>query len=205
MKTFFWHTSVLVLGLLAAPSVACADQPADDEAQMIVEAFDREIAAVKKKAAEYVRAANEKCLTQLQQLQDKHTKAGKLDEAVAVRERIRALKAGNAAPLPDPGNLSLYSSNIGTTYYFEVMGATGGSIYGTDIYSHDSHLATAAVHCGVLKYGEKGVVKVTIMPGKASYESTDKNGVSSRQWGSYPASFKVESIKPTKPELPEKK
>jgi hypothetical protein len=115
------------------------------------------------------------------------------------------LKSGAPAPLPDPGNLSFYVTNIGSTYYFEVMGATGGTIYGTDIYSHDSHLATAAVHCGVLKYGEKGVVKVTIMPGKASYESTEKNGVSSRSRDAYPASYKVESTKPAMSEKAEKK
>jgi hypothetical protein len=78
-------------------------------------------------------------------------------------------------------------------------------VYGTDIYTSDSHLATASVHCGTLKYGEKGVVKVTIMPGRASYEGSERHGVSSSQWTTWGASFKIEPLKPANTEKTENK
>jgi hypothetical protein len=174
-----------------------------DEINLIVEAGDREIAAIKKQAESDVHAANERRLAQLKLLQDKYTKLGALDQAIAVRDKLRALKLGDA-PGSDPGNLVGYSAYIGQVLYFEVMGATGGMIYGTDVYAADSHLATAAVHSGALNYAEKGVVKVTILPGKGSYEASERSGVSSRPWGAGSLSYTVESTKPAKTEKPAK-
>jgi hypothetical protein len=48
-----------------------------------------------------------------------------------------------------------------------------------------------AVHAGVLKDGEAGIVKVTFAPGQSSYAGSDKNGVKSSSWGSYDLSYKV--------------
>lgn len=195
--------SVLLLCGLAIPCKAWSDDRVADEIDLIVEAGDREIAAIKQQAERDIQAVNEKRLAQLEQLQDKYTKLGALDQAIAVRDKLRTLKLGGT-PLGDPGNLVGYSAHIGEVLYFEVMGATGGMIYGTDVYAADSHLATAAVHSGALNYAEKGVVKVTILPGKGSYEASERNGVSSRQWGAGSLSFAVESTKPAKTAKPAK-
>jgi serine/threonine protein kinase/formylglycine-generating enzyme required for sulfatase activity len=93
---------------------------------------------------------------------------------------------------PDPGYLKADASNIGQVWYFEVVGADKGRCWGTDVYTTDSSLTAAAVHSGVLKLGEMGVVKVTIMPGQASYPATTRYGISSASWGSWGVSFKVE-------------
>lgn len=57
--------------------------------------------------------------------------------------------------------------------YFEIDGANTGTIYGTDVYTHDSNLATAAVHAGVLKLHERGIVKVTILPPSGNFKGED--------------------------------
>ena len=75
-------------------------------------------------------------------------------------------------------------------------GNAGGSIYGSDLYTTDSTLATAAVHAGLLRAGETGVIKVTIEAGAGAYNSTARNGVTSNSWGSYHASYKVSRIRP---------
>jgi len=57
--------------------------------------------------------------------------------------------------LPDPGTL-LRFQETGKTLYFEVVGSGQGTVWGSDFYTADSHLATAAVHAGALEQGEQG-------------------------------------------------
>lgn len=93
--------------------------------------------------------------------------------------------------LPDPGNLSSYRGQNGTVLKFEVTGSTAGSVWGAVIYTDDSTLATAAVHAGVLKPGETGIVTVEILPGRDSYASLDANGVLSGTYGSWEGSYRI--------------
>jgi hypothetical protein len=91
--------------------------------------------------------------------------------------------------LPNPGSLSAYSQRFGETFVFSVTGRTSGAIYGTETYTTDSDLATAAVHAGLLKDGEAGVVQVTIVQSPNEFASTTANGITSRAWQSYPAAY----------------
>jgi len=92
------------------------------------------------------------------------------------------LPAQDVKPLPDPGTLENLRGQVGKVFFFEVTGTDTGSVYGTDVYTDDSSLATAAVHAGVIKKGEKGVVRVTILPGRASYAGSGRNGINSLDW-----------------------
>src|SRR4051794_39066853 len=80
----------------------------------------------------------------------------------------------------DPGNLSGLKKNVGQSYYFDVRGSTTGSVWGTDVYTYDSNLATAAVHAGLLRDGQRGVVLVTVLKGEEKYQGTTRNGVTTR-------------------------
>ncbi|MSU44026.1 MAG: hypothetical protein EXS22_08325, partial [Pedosphaera sp.] len=51
--------------------------------------------------------------------------------------------------------------------------------------------AVAVVHAGVLRIGEKGVVKVILMPGQATYNGSVRHGVMSNGYATYAGSFKV--------------
>ena len=92
--------------------------------------------------------------------------------------------------LSDPGQLSAYQSKIGQTFYFRVTGSND-DVWGTDIYTTDSTLAAAAVHAGVLKMGQTGIVKVSIIAGQQFYTGSVRNGVSSGVYGFSAASFRV--------------
>ncbi len=65
---------------------------------------------------------------------------------------------------------------------------TGGSVWGSDIYTTDSSICRAAVHAGVITTSG-GMVTVKSAKGCSSYEGAKKNGISSSKWGSFGSSF----------------
>ncbi len=64
-------------------------------------------------------------------------------------------------------------------------------IWGSDIYTLDSSICTAAVHAGLFTLASGGVVTVEFRPGRLTYGSTVRNGITSRTYGEYPHSFVV--------------
>ena len=96
--------------------------------------------------------------------------------------------------LDDPGNLTGFRGQEGLILYFRVTGSTDGSLWGTDVYTDDSALATVAVHAGVLAAGQTGVVKVTILAGQSSYHGTTRNSVTSYDYPDWYGSYKVEGV-----------
>jgi hypothetical protein len=93
-----------------------------------------------------------------------------------------------ANALPDPGSMAAIQGNIGQTYVFRVTGAPAGSggIFGAGVYTTDSRLAVSAVHAGILKPGQTGNVKVTLMGQVANYPASTQNGITSNAYGPYP-------------------
>jgi hypothetical protein len=128
-----------------------------------------------------------------------------------VRE-LRSQSAAEPEPanvLADPGNLNMYMGQVGAKpLAFRVTGvpqagaAPGGPglapgmivggqafIWGTDVYTLDSSLALAAVHAGVLKPGQTGVVRVRILGPQAAFGASTRNGVTSMAYGVYNGAF----------------
>lgn len=97
-------------------------------------------------------------------------------------------------PIEDPGTLTYYRDQTGDVLYIEVTGDDAGSVWGTDIYTDDSYLATAAVHAGVLAPGETDIVMVTLLPGEDAYEGTTRNDIESMNYGEWSGSYSVEVI-----------
>lgn len=72
-----------------------------------------------------------------------------------------------------------------------------GSVWGTDSYTGDSDICTAAVHAGVLRpsalaaggYGWSGTVRVATMQGCPYYESTSRNGITTSSYGDWGGGF----------------
>ena len=97
------------------------------------------------------------------------------------------------ATLPDPGTLTGYQGpqHVGKTYVFTVTGAGQGSLWGTETYTLDSTLGAAAVHFGILKVGQTGPVKVTILGPLNNFVGTAQNGLTSSNYGNYPGAYKI--------------
>lgn len=81
-------------------------------------------------------------------------------------------------------------------------GDTDGSVWGSNPYTADSSICTAATHAG-LNGPKGGLVRVVPLPGEQSYAASSMNGVSTRAWGAYNRSFTFEVVSgATDPEGP---
>lgn len=90
----------------------------------------------------------------------------------------------------EPGQLREEDRVPGRIVTLRLTGASGGRVWGTDVYTADSDLATAAVHAGVLRPGETGVVQVEFLPGQGRYVGSRRHGVQSIDYGAYSLSFR---------------
>lgn len=90
--------------------------------------------------------------------------------------------------LADPGNMQNYVGEIGKSFAFRVTGA-GSFCYGTDVYTTDSPLASVAVHMGLLRPGETGVVIATVVASPPMFTGSSRNGIQSSSWSQYPAGY----------------
>lgn len=193
-----------LLGFWVLPVGVSAADPLPNDAQALMDAHEKQVEEIQAAVEKQLQALRAKTMEGLQALQDRYTREAKLDEAVAVRDQIRALKRGmdsaNVTVLPSPGRLYEYRELLNQHLYFQLTGEVGGSVWGTDIYTGDSSLAAAAVHAGAVEVGQTAVVKVTMLPGLDGYAGTMRAGVTSSSYGTYPYSFKVERTKiPVRP------
>jgi hypothetical protein len=125
-----------------------------------------------------------------------------IQELVAHFERQKKLSRDELKSLLDQGFLASDApariqdlcGTPGTTYYFRVTGASDGSVWGTDVYTGDSALATAAVHAGAVSAGETAVVRVTVMPPLAQYQGSVRHGVSSHDYGRFGTAYRVDRV-----------
>jgi RNA polymerase sigma-70 factor (ECF subfamily) len=164
--------------------------PAD--ARELIDKYEQQKKPILRETQQKIRRLQLPLIDSLKQLLDRYTRESKLDEAIAVRDWIKHLQMLADNVFPDPGAPANCNPKIGDEFNFRVTGNTNGTVWGTDVYTTDSILAAAAVHAGMLDAGETGIVKVTIIPGQMHYEGSERNGVSSSSYGSFPASYKIE-------------
>jgi hypothetical protein len=153
---------------------------------------EQEVSELQQQGEKEMQGEIQDLLGKLRPLQESYLRAGKLDEALAIRDRVRQIKATLFEVRPDPGYLYVKAEDVGKSVLYEVTGSADGSVYGTDVYTSDSTLASAAVHAGALKVGEKGYVRVFFLSEKPpSFEATTRNGVTSYAWSSPYSAFRV--------------
>jgi hypothetical protein len=66
---------------------------------------------------------------------------------------------------------------------------TINSVWGTDTYTDDSRICSAAIHAGKITQAAGGSVTIEIAPGQASYLGSSRNGVTSSNYGSWSGSY----------------
>jgi hypothetical protein len=90
-----------------------------------------------------------------------------------------------------------YRARVGERFAFVCpAGGTPGSPWGTDTYTDDSSVCSAAVHVGLISAAAGGTVTVELRAGLTAYVSSAHNGVTSRPYGGYAGSFVFPGAKP---------
>jgi hypothetical protein len=180
----------------AERAAAVIREAAERECEAIRARVEQELAAVQQNTTRELAPLVRGLLEQLRELQQRYTREGLLDEALAIRARVRQLRGDLLGVRPDPGTLTEFSAeDAGRTVLFEVLGRADGSAWGTDVYTSDSRLATAAVHVGAVREGERGLVRVVIVDGAdLAYVGSDRNGVASFDYANYPVAYRVERV-----------
>jgi hypothetical protein len=98
----------------------------------------------------------------------------------------------DVTPIAWDTTASGFKGEAGQTYTFQCPEeGTEHTIFGSDIYTQDSSICTAAVHAGLFNLAQGGVVTIEYRPGRSTYGSTVRNGIKSKTWGEYPRSFVV--------------
>lgn len=172
-----------------------AEPTLPSDAVEIADAHDRNVAELEKRTTERIVEAGKRNAAPLERLMKEYCRDAKLDEALAMRNVIQQMTSVIRDVSPDPGRLNIAETDIGKVFYFELTGDLQGSLYGTDIYTSDSRPATAAVHAGLLRVGETGVVKVTVLPGQPQYETSHRHGYTSSSYGQWSLSYKIEKAR----------
>lgn len=64
-------------------------------------------------------------------------------------------------------------------------------VWGSDVYTDDSSICTAAVHAGAITLEEGGEVVIEMRAGETSYRGTTTNGIRTEPWGAWDGSFVI--------------
>lgn len=167
------------------------EEQANDELARIREHAEAQTLEIESKCEQRRQALLQQIVDKLQLLQTNLLRAGDLGKSTAILVQIQALRSRARNILPDPGYL-LDFEHVGKTFHFHVTGADDGPVWGTDIYTSDSHLASAAVHAGAVKLGREAVVRVSIVDmSRMSVLGSLRNGVDSMDWGPYNVGYRV--------------
>lgn len=105
---------------------------------------------------------------------------------------------GSASPVPSSGEdpwvrtaTEFRGQDQTRLAYWCPPGGQEHTIWGTDHYTDDSSVCTAAVHAGAITYSSGGFVVIVIEQGMTAYTGSLRNGVESHSYGAWDGSFAV--------------
>ena len=115
--------------------------------------------------------------------------------AEATQAFCQGVGGSSAISIATQSTMTAYrNASLGTVYKMRITGnRSGGTVWGTDVYTDDSNIPTAAVHAGVIANGETKDVFIKLVAGRSSYNSTTRNGVTTSNWGSWGYSYEFVS------------
>ena len=109
----------------------------------------------------------------------------------------RALHRRACGPPPPRGGTNATDHDcrtagvVGMRFVRVPPGGSAGDDLGTDVYTHDSSICTAAVHAGRITFASGGTVTIEMRAGAATHTSTARNGVTSNPYGSWYCSYAI--------------
>ncbi|MFN3537646.1 MAG: LCCL domain-containing protein [Brevundimonas sp.] len=99
---------------------------------------------------------------------------------------------GSVAPCPQNGRSLRQGNSLTCQCVAGSDTVQSGTVWGSGPYSGDSAICRAARHAGAIG-PQGGVVTMRLTGGQSSYHGSERNGVSSNSWGSFPNSLVFEA------------
>lgn len=125
----------------------------------------------------------------VQELVTYFDKRGKLS-----RRDLKKMLETNFVASDAPSSMHNLCDVVGAVYYFRITGGTEGPIWGTDTYTRDSNLGAAAVHMGLLKPGQTGVLRLTVVKAQDRYPGSTRHGVTTSDYEAFPHAWELSAI-----------
>jgi hypothetical protein len=153
-------------------------------------------------------------IEQLRFLQQSYRDAGHAEDAAAIAAHVRQLQqrlppvtasvtaelVNEGLPTRDePVRMSMFRHLPGQILTFAIRGREDQPVWGTTTYTDDSGLESAAVHAGLMRAGQTGIVKVRVLPGQDKYDATSANGVRSNEYSRADGSYRFTGVTVTMP------
>jgi hypothetical protein len=108
--------------------------------------------------------------------------------------QLKKLLDGGSIAADAPVNMNNLCDVVGQTFYFRVTGALEGQVWGSNPYTRDSNMGVAAVHAGLVKPGKSCVVRVCVVAAPDKYEASERNGVTTTEYGVFPHAWTISAI-----------
>lgn len=119
-----------------------------------------------------------------------HTSAPADNSNTAASTPAPPASAGNGTPTTWEAKATSLGNAVGQTFTLACApGGTAHSVWGSDVYTSDSSICTAAVHSGLVTFQQGGTVTIELRPARPIYGASERNGVTSSVYGSYGGSF----------------
>lgn len=101
-------------------------------------------------------------------------------------------EAEDQTPVLWNASAGMVAFEVGKTLKFKCpANGSEGSVWGTDIYTLDSSICSAAVHAGKIKLDSGGSVTIELRPGESTYKGSTRNGIKTSDYEKYGSSFIV--------------
>jgi len=127
----------------------------------------------------------------IQELVQWFDRRGLLSEADLAALNEQGLLAQDA-----PRTMLEHCGRVGRGWCLRVVGELDGPVWGTDVYTGDSSVASAAVHAGLVAPGASAVLRVVVVEPPERFEGSLRHGVASRDYVRYDTAFRFEAMPP---------
>jgi len=119
-----------------------------------------------------------------------HTSASSDNSNTASAKTAPPASAVSGTPTTWEAKAASLNGAVGQTFTLGCSpGGTTYSVWGSDVYTADSSVCTAAVHSGLVTFEQGGTVTIEIRPGRSIYGASERNGVTTGSYGPWDSSF----------------
>jgi hypothetical protein len=122
-------------------------------------------------------------------LNDSHQADTITDEQPTPKVPAQVVGEGTLITWMTPADSLRGKNGLRVAYLCPAGGMLSERLWGTDLYTDDSSICSAAVHAGLVTTSGGGPITIEIRPGASTYTGSSRNGVASRGYGGWHGSF----------------